>query len=218
MCDYVRARHHRSPLRSKVRRLGLHPPFSVVRINNNLLICSSVSYPSRNRVDSFSSTLRRRREMGELDRKVQNWLYATGNCSAKPAAAIAARKLGPTVAVACDPTIDCRMREQRGTLHGAWKKSYRTEPRCGSFCAKITPVANGMIEVDAQNTWGLASGTRFPALFGPNRANPSVEGMVMGDAPFAYPSSILNDAQSGWMKNLTIHYRWRERSPCCGQQ
>jgi hypothetical protein len=40
-----------------------------VRINNNLLIWSSVSYPSRNRVDSFSSTLCRRREMGELDRR-----------------------------------------------------------------------------------------------------------------------------------------------------
>jgi hypothetical protein len=40
-----------------------------VRINNNLLIWSSLSYPSRNRADSFSSTLRRRREIGELDRR-----------------------------------------------------------------------------------------------------------------------------------------------------
>jgi hypothetical protein len=40
-----------------------------VRTNNNLLIWSSVSYPSRNRVDSFSSTLRRQQEMGELDRR-----------------------------------------------------------------------------------------------------------------------------------------------------
>jgi hypothetical protein len=25
------------------------------------------------------------------------------------------------------------MREELGTLHGAWKKSYRTEPRCASL-------------------------------------------------------------------------------------
>jgi hypothetical protein len=40
-----------------------------MRINNNLLIWSSASYPSRNRVDAFSSTLCRRREMRELDRR-----------------------------------------------------------------------------------------------------------------------------------------------------
>ena len=67
MCDYVRARHHRSPSRSEVRRPGLHPPWPAERINNNLLLWSSVSDPSRDRVDSFSSTLRRRRDMGELD-------------------------------------------------------------------------------------------------------------------------------------------------------
>src|ERR1700693_3040626 len=48
-------------------RPGLHPPWSAVRINNNLLLWSSVFYPPRDRVDSFSSTLRRRRNMGELD-------------------------------------------------------------------------------------------------------------------------------------------------------
>ena len=48
-------------------RPGLHPPLPAVRINNNLLLWSSVSDPSRDRVDSFSSTLRRRRNMGELD-------------------------------------------------------------------------------------------------------------------------------------------------------
>src|SRR5216684_2948770 len=69
MRDYVRARHHRSPSRSEVWRPGLNPPLPAVRINNNLLIWSSVSYPSRNRVDSFSSTLRRRRNIGELDRR-----------------------------------------------------------------------------------------------------------------------------------------------------
>ncbi len=63
----MRARHHRSPSRSEVRRPGLHPPWPAERINNNLLLWSSVSDPSRDRVDSFSSTLRRRRDMGELD-------------------------------------------------------------------------------------------------------------------------------------------------------
>ena len=134
MCDYVRARHHRSPLRSEVRRPGLHPPLPAVRINNNLLLWSSVSDPSRESIDSFSSTLCHRRNMGELDRRsgIGFMRLATVLQCRIPAAAIAARKLGPTVAVACDPTIDCRMREERGTLHGAWKKSYRTEPRCAS--------------------------------------------------------------------------------------
>src|SRR5580704_8089463 len=50
-------------------RPGLHPPRPAVRINNNLLLWSSVSYPSRDRVDSFSSTFRRWRNMGELDRR-----------------------------------------------------------------------------------------------------------------------------------------------------
>src|SRR5712672_456018 len=50
-------------------RPGLNPPLPAVRINNNPLLWSSVSYPSRDRVDSFSSTLRRRRNMGELDRR-----------------------------------------------------------------------------------------------------------------------------------------------------
>src|SRR6266849_2229427 len=50
-------------------RPRLHPPPPAVRINNKLLLWSSVSYPSRDRVDSFSSTLRRRRNMGELDRR-----------------------------------------------------------------------------------------------------------------------------------------------------
>src|SRR5258708_27903820 len=50
-------------------RPGLHPPLPAVRINNNLLLWSSVSDPSRDRVDSFSPTLRRRRNMGELARR-----------------------------------------------------------------------------------------------------------------------------------------------------
>jgi len=38
-------------------------------MNNNLLLWSSASDPSRNRVDSLSSTLRCRRNIGELDRR-----------------------------------------------------------------------------------------------------------------------------------------------------
>src|SRR5580692_7561680 len=52
---------------NEVIRPGLHPPLPAVRINNNLLLWPSVSDPSRDRVDSFSSTLRRRRNVGELD-------------------------------------------------------------------------------------------------------------------------------------------------------
>src|SRR5277367_6754613 len=50
-------------------RPGLHPPLPAVRIDNKLLLWSSVSDPSRDRVDSFSSTLRRWWNMGELDRR-----------------------------------------------------------------------------------------------------------------------------------------------------
>src|ERR1700692_3363782 len=49
-------------------RPGLYPPRPGVCINNNLLLWSSIFYPSRDRVDSFSTTFRRRRNMGELDR------------------------------------------------------------------------------------------------------------------------------------------------------
>src|SRR4029077_13934431 len=48
-------------------RPGLHPPLPAVRINNNLLLWSSVSDPSRDRVDSFPATLGCRRNPGELD-------------------------------------------------------------------------------------------------------------------------------------------------------
>src|ERR1700693_2471504 len=40
-------------------RPGLHPPWPALRINNNLLLWSSASYPPRDGVDSFASTLRR---------------------------------------------------------------------------------------------------------------------------------------------------------------
>src|SRR6266853_774116 len=72
MLQYVRLRAGAAPSTSvtiRGKQPWLHPPLPAVRINNNLLIWSSVSYPSRNRVDSFSSTFRRRRNLGELDRR-----------------------------------------------------------------------------------------------------------------------------------------------------
>lgn len=50
-------------------RPRLHPPWPGVRINNDLLPGSGVPHPSRNRIDPFSSTLCRRRNMGKLNRR-----------------------------------------------------------------------------------------------------------------------------------------------------
>jgi RHS repeat-associated protein len=87
----------------------------------------------------------------------------------------------------------------------------------GSFCAKIHPVGGGMIQIDAQNTWGIASGTRFPALpFGhSNRQNGSLIDMLKGDAPWAYPSGFFNDKAGGPLGTKTYYYHWKEKSPCC---
>src|SRR5271170_386223 len=66
-------------------RPGLHPPRPAVRINNNLLLWSSVCHPSSDRVESLSSALRRRRNMGELDRRsgIGFIRMATGQCHAE---------------------------------------------------------------------------------------------------------------------------------------
>src|ERR1700722_2892141 len=58
---------------------GLQPPLPAVRINDNPLLWSSVSDPSRDRVDSFPPTLRRRRNMRELDQRsgIGLWGLAT---------------------------------------------------------------------------------------------------------------------------------------------
>jgi hypothetical protein len=83
----------------------------------------------------------------------------------------------------------------------------------GSFCAKITPVGNGRILVQAQNTWGLESGTRFPGTS--NRQNPSLQDMLLHDAPFTYPKSTFNNKATGAFKNQTVYYIWQEKSRCC---
>lgn len=87
----------------------------------------------------------------------------------------------------------------------------------GSFCVKFTPIGNGRILVKAQNTLSVASGTRLPELNGSNRKNPSLSDMLLRGAPFGWPSSLLNDRQSGRLRNMTVHYYWIEKSPCCGQ-
>src|SRR5258708_6208914 len=133
MCDYVRARHHRSPSRSEVRRPGLHPPLPAVRINNNLLVWSSVSYPSRDRVDPFSSTLRRRRNMGELDRRSGIGfmrLETVQRNAENPQQRSLQENWDQLSQLHVPPIIDCRMREGEALCRVLRPKSYRTEPRC----------------------------------------------------------------------------------------
>jgi RHS repeat-associated protein len=87
----------------------------------------------------------------------------------------------------------------------------------GSFCARLT--SNGStVSVDAWNTWGLESGTRFPEFpgLGSNRRNASVEQLVSGGASVAqWPKSLLENKTSGSFSNATTRYRWTEPSPCC---
>jgi RHS repeat-associated protein len=88
----------------------------------------------------------------------------------------------------------------------------------GSFCVRFTPIARGRVLVDAQNTMGLESATRLPQVGNlSNRNNPSIQEMIVNDAPLTYPRSVLSDRSSGPMKNLTVHYLWVEKSPCCGK-
>src|SRR6266481_3241696 len=54
-------------IRGKAARAA--PTTSTVRVDNNLLPWVSVSDAPRDRIDSLSSTLRHRRNMGEFDRR-----------------------------------------------------------------------------------------------------------------------------------------------------
>ncbi len=104
-------------------RPRLYPPLPAVRINNNLLVWSSVSYPSRDRVDSFSSTLRRRRNMGELDRRsgIGFMRLATGQRNAENQQQRSLQEnFDQQSQLHVTPIIACRMREVRGTLQSAW--------------------------------------------------------------------------------------------------
>lgn len=81
----------------------------------------------------------------------------------------------------------------------------------GGFVADITPV-NGNMVVNAQNTWGLESATRFPGRG--NRGNASVQQMLFGGAPLQYPKSLLENRAAGPKRNATLHFIWAEPSPC----
>jgi RHS repeat-associated protein len=87
----------------------------------------------------------------------------------------------------------------------------------GSFCARLN-TNGGMMSVDAWNTWGLESGTRFPEFpgQGSNRGNASVQQMITGGASIAqWPKSFLENRTSGAFANSTTRYQWTEPSPCC---
>src|SRR5271167_4224007 len=113
-------------------RPGLHPPRPAVRINNNLLLWSSVSYPSRDGVDSFSSTLRRRRNMGELDRRsgIGFMRLATVQHNAENQQQRSLPKNWDQQSPLHVTPI--RLPDARGEMHpaDAWTESYRTDPRC----------------------------------------------------------------------------------------
>jgi RHS repeat-associated protein len=87
----------------------------------------------------------------------------------------------------------------------------------GSFCARLNS-NGGMISVDAWNTWGLESGTRFPELpgQGSNRGNASVQQIITGGGSISqWPKSLLENTTSGAFANSTTRYQWTEPSPCC---
>ena len=82
----------------------------------------------------------------------------------------------------------------------------------GGFVADITSAGGGMVVVNAQNTWGLESATRFPGVG--NRGNASVQQMLSGSGRFQYPKSLLENRAHGPMGTATLHYIWAEASPC----
>ena len=82
----------------------------------------------------------------------------------------------------------------------------------GSFCAYITNIENGEIQIDAFNEWGFKSLTNNP--WG-NRAAPSLIDMVRHRAHWGKPGSLLNNTKSGPMQLQRFWYHWTEKSPCC---
>lgn len=78
--------------------------------------------------------------------------------------------------------------------------------------ADIVSAGGGMVVVNAQNTWGLESATRFPGVG--NRGNASVQQMLSGSGGFQYPKSLLENRGHGPMGTATLHYIWSEPSPC----
>jgi hypothetical protein len=95
----------------------------------------------------------------------------------------------------------------------------------GAFGARIAPVGNGQVVINATNTWGLESATRIPGTF--NRANLSIQTIAtdpnlatqtfMHSSPLTVlsPKSVLeNRTGNGPFSNVTMHYVWMEGSPC----
>jgi RHS repeat-associated protein len=83
----------------------------------------------------------------------------------------------------------------------------------GSFCAQITNIGNGNARVNAQNTWGLESGSRLPGRT--NRHHASIQQMITGQGKIGYPKSVLEDKTSpGPLQNLIIRWTWTEHLPC----
>ncbi len=84
----------------------------------------------------------------------------------------------------------------------------------GSFCAYMTNLGGGEVQVDAFNDWGLKSLTANPWS---SRTNASLVDMLRGKAPWSDPSSLLNNTNSGLMRRQRFWYHWTEKSPCCGK-
>jgi RHS repeat-associated protein len=84
----------------------------------------------------------------------------------------------------------------------------------GSFCAYVTNLGNGEIQIDGFNEWGLKSLTANPWQ---DRRAPSLLDMLLGRASWGIPSSLLNNTKSGPMHKTRTWYHWTEKSPCCGK-
>jgi len=82
----------------------------------------------------------------------------------------------------------------------------------GSFCAYLSTDTDGDLQVDAFNEWGLKSLT---ADFWGHRRSPSLWDMLFHKAHWTWPSSLLNNTQSGPMKKTRYWYHWTEPKPCC---
>jgi RHS repeat-associated protein len=83
----------------------------------------------------------------------------------------------------------------------------------GSFCAYMTSIGGGQVQVDAFNEWGLKSLTANP--WG-NRKGYSLIDMLSYRAPWGWPSSLLNNTMNGPMHRQRFWYHWTEKSQCCG--
>jgi RHS repeat-associated protein len=83
----------------------------------------------------------------------------------------------------------------------------------GGFCAYMTNLGGGDLQVDAFNDWGAASGSRNPTA---NRNNPSLWDMIVHHAPIKNPSTLWNDWNGGPLGKQRFWYHWTEQSSCCG--